>query len=291
VATRFGLSLPVVQQIPGRSGAWEAAAGADAILATVVAAERLGFSHVSACDHVAIPQTAAAGTVWYDAAVTLAFVASATRHIRLLSHVVVLPYRHPLLIAKMFATLDRLSNGRVILGAGVGHLQSEFRALAVRFEDRGAIGDEYLQAIQAAWESAAASFSGRFVAFHNVSVAPRPHQQPRPPIWVGGNSARRAGRFGDGWIPWSIGPGEFATLAANARQARAARGRREVPFECVAPLAVGLDDTAAEISARVATWLEAGATWFHVGSAHRSLEHLLERMAAFADACRLESPA
>src|SRR5262245_31925888 len=115
---KFGLSMPIVQQLPGRVQAWEACAAAEDLLTVARAADRLGFSHVSACDHIAIPQShaASAGVVWYDAAVTLAFIAAATVRVRLLSHVVVVPYRHPLAVAKAFATLDALSSGRVILG-------------------------------------------------------------------------------------------------------------------------------------------------------------------------------
>src|SRR6185295_5426147 len=128
---RFGLSMPIVQQIPGRVQPWEVTAGAAEMVAVARAAERLGFSHLSACDHVAIPETyvPSTGSVWYDTAVTLSFLAAVTTRVRLLSHVVVLPYRHPLAVAKAFATLDQLSGGRVILGVGAGHLKPEFRAL------------------------------------------------------------------------------------------------------------------------------------------------------------------
>jgi len=282
----FGLSMPVVQQLPGRVQLWEIAAGPHEMLTVARAADRLGFSHLSACDHIAIPQSyaASAGTVWYDAVATLGFLASATTRIRLLSHVMVLPYRHPLAVAKAFATLDHLSGGRVILGAGAGHLKPEFRTLGVRYEERGALSDEYLQAIQAAWEHEVASFNGRFVQFRDVTVAPRPRQQPRPPIWIGGNSraaVRRAARYGDGWIPWMLTPAEFGRLAAYACQVRADGGG--APLTCIAPLAVAADDAPDAIAARIAEWTAAGATAFHVGVVHRSLEHLLERMAMFAE--------
>ena len=116
---RFGLSLPVIQQIPGRAQPWEMAAGGPELLTVARHADRLGFDHVSSCDHVAIPRAhaATAGTVWYDPAVTLAYLAAVTTRVRLLAHVIVLPYRHPLLVAKAFATLDHLSGGRVILGS------------------------------------------------------------------------------------------------------------------------------------------------------------------------------
>jgi probable F420-dependent oxidoreductase len=287
---RFGLSLPVIQQIPGRAQPWEVAAGGHELVAVAQAADRLGFSHVSACDHVAIPQSyaASAGTVWYDAAVTLGFLAAATESVRLLSHVVVVPYRHPLVVAKAFATLDHLSDGRAILGVGCGHLKPEFRTLGVSYEERGAITDEYLQAIRIAWENESATFSGRFVQFRDVTVAPRPRQRPRPPIWVGGNSraaVRRAVHYGDAWIPWMLMPAEFAELVAFAR--RSQNSGRRAPLECVAPLTIGADDDAAAIAAQVEAWRAAGADSFHVGFSHRSLDHLLERMRLFAEAAGL----
>jgi len=284
---KFGLSMPIVQQIPSRTQAWEMSAGAAEMRRVARAADRLGFSHLSACDHIAIPQSYAssAGTVWYDAAVTLGFVAAVTERIRLLSHVVVLPYRHPLAIAKAYATLDRLSDGRVILGVGSGHLKPEFRTLGVKYEDRGRISDEYLQAIQIAWEHETATFSGRFVQFHDVTVAPRPCQQPRPAVWVGGNSraaVRRAAYFADGWIPWMITPAAYASLVAYAREVRDSSGRN-APLEFVAPLTVGVHDQPGEVAAGIEQWTAAGATSFHVGFAHTSLDHLLDRMAMFAD--------
>jgi probable F420-dependent oxidoreductase len=288
---QFGLSMPVIQQIPGRVQPWELAAGGPALVAVAQAADGLGFSHVSACDHVAIPQSyaASAGTVWYDAAVTLGFLAAATTRVRLLSHVTVVPYRHPLVIAKAFSTLDHLSGGRVILGAGCGHLKPEFRSLGVDYEARGPITDEYLQAIRMVWETECATFQGRYVQFRDVTVAPRPHQQPRPPIWVGGNSraaVRRAVRYGDGWIPWMVRPAEFAELVAYAHELQEHLGRG-TPMEFVAPLSIGGEDDAAAIAAHIDAWCTAGATSFHVGFVHRSLEHLLERMLHFAAAAQL----
>lgn len=283
---RFGLSMPVIQQIPGRVQPWETAAGGRELLAVAQAADRLGFTHISACDHIAIPQSyaASAGTVWYDAAVTLGFLAAATTRVRLLSHVMVVPYRHPLVVAKAFATLDHLSGGRVILGAGCGHLKPEFRTLGVRYEERGAITDEYLQAIRVAWENERATFNGRFVQFRDVTVAPRPQQRPRPPIWVGGNSraaVRRAVHYGDGWIPWMLTPAAFTQLVAYAHRLQEEIGRGS-PLECVAPLTVGVDDDAAAVAAQIDAWRSAGATSFHVGFAHRSFDHLLDRLQRFA---------
>src|SRR5581483_8196038 len=127
-ARPFGVGLPGVQQIPSRVQPWERELDGDALIAVARAAEDAGFAWVSASDHVAVPasRAAAMGATWYDAGSTLAFVAGGTRKIRLLAHVVVLPYRHPLVVAKQWGTLDRLSGGRVILGVGSGHLKPEF---------------------------------------------------------------------------------------------------------------------------------------------------------------------
>jgi len=122
-------------------------------------------------------------------------------------------------------------------------------------------------------------------------VAPRPLQHPRPPIWVGGNSRaalRRAVRHADGWIPWMITPADFALAVVDARAVEAA-AVRATPIEYVAPVAVGSEDSPASIRAQIEAWCAAGATSCHVGFAHRSLEHLLDRMAAFAAVTHLPS--
>src|SRR5947199_5035457 len=232
---RFGLGLPGVQQIPSRSQPWEALVGGAEILRAARAAEAAGFAWVSCSDHVLVPASRAdtMGATWYDAGSTLAFVAGATTRIGLLSHVLVLPYRHPLVVAKQYGTLDRLSGGRVILGVGSGHLKPEFAALGADYDRRGRVTDEYIHAIGAAWETDVARFDGQTVAFRDVMVAPRPTRQPRPPIWVGGNSraaVRRAARHADGWIPWQLTPDDFAAAVAFARRERPS----DTPIELVA---------------------------------------------------------
>ena len=187
---RFGLGLPGVQQIPSRSQPWEREVGGAELVEAGRAAERAGFAWVSCSDHVLVPASRAdtMGATWYDAGSTLAFVAGATTRIALLSHVLVLPYRHPLVVAKQYGTLDHLSGGRLILGVGSGHLKPEFAVLGADYARRGRVTDEYIHAITAAWEQEVAGFDGQTVAFRDVMVAPRVAQRPRPPIWVGGNS-------------------------------------------------------------------------------------------------------
>jgi probable F420-dependent oxidoreductase len=281
----FGTSLPGVQQIPARTEAWEQSVGGAEILAAARAAEAAGFAWVSCSDHVAVPSSRAdaMGATWYDAGSTLAFVAGATTRIRLLSHVLVLPYRHPLVVAKQYGTLDHLSGGRVILGVGSGHVKGEFAALGADYARRGRVTDEYLAAIAAAWTDDVAQFEGETAGFRDVIVSPRVAQRPRPPIWVGGNSraaVRRAARHADGWVPWQLTDKECAAAVAFAGRLRAEAGRAG-GLEVVAPLAAPLGVGAEALLAAAARWREAGATAFHVGVAARTFPELLDRLAWF----------
>jgi alkanesulfonate monooxygenase SsuD/methylene tetrahydromethanopterin reductase-like flavin-dependent oxidoreductase (luciferase family) len=178
------------------------------------------------CDHVAIPRERAPTmtTTWYDTVATLGWLAGFTGKVRLLSHVYVVAYRHPLQTAKAFATLDALSGGRAILGVGAGHVEGEFEALGVPFAQRGRITDEAVVAIRAAL---ADEWGGG-----DVGQQPRPVQAGGPPIWVGGSSGpalRRAALLGDGWLPQGPPAGGMRTAIATLRQLREAAGR-EGPF-------------------------------------------------------------
>jgi probable F420-dependent oxidoreductase len=195
----WGIQLPVQAQSTLFAAPWERQAGGDEIAAVAEAADRAGAFTVAVCDHIAIPRdrAEAMSTTWYDTVATLSFIAARTQNVRLLSHVYVAAYRHPLHTANAFATLDTLSKGRVILGVGTGHVEDEFAALGVDFHRRGALLNEAIDAVRAAWEN-------EFVPGIDVGVAPRPVQQPRPPIWVGGSSdaaLKRAAERGDGWLP------------------------------------------------------------------------------------------
>ena len=135
-----------------------------------------------------------------------------------MTNIAVLPYRNPFILAKAAATVDVLSDGRLILGAGTGYQKAEYRALGADFDDRNDRFDETLEAMIAAWTTDDLAFEGhRFAAVGNTA-RPRPVQQPHPPIWIGGNSARaraRVARYGQGWSP-------FPTSAAMAATARTA---------------------------------------------------------------------
>ena len=211
-------------------------AGPTSLSQVARAADRLGFAWITCSDHVAVPAVVRA-RAWARPGTSRprrwrSSPPPRTR-VRLLSHVLVLPYRHPLLAAKLFATLDRA------LRRPRDHRRrqrpSEAGVPQPRPRPRGARGDE--RRIPAArWPTAleqeVSSFTGRFVRWRDMMVAPRPVQTPRPPIWVGGNTpamARRAGRRGDGWIPWQIAREEFVERAAVARDAHA-RQRPRRPF-------------------------------------------------------------
>lgn len=182
------------------------------------AAERAGFGFLSVNDHIVVPGSLQSaypytqGGTWsaaqeghcFDQLATLAFLAGCTERLRLLTSVMVVPHREPFSAAKTLATIDVLSGGRLIVGAGAGWMQEEFRLLKAPFEARGAVTDEYLAAFKALWTQERPAFEGRHVAFRDVIFEPKPVQKPHPPIWVGGESAaalRRAATLGDAWYP------------------------------------------------------------------------------------------
>jgi probable F420-dependent oxidoreductase len=204
------------------------------------AAEEAGFDSIWTVEHVVVPRDyqskypyspsgrMGAGLEDFpipDPLIWLAYVASATRSLKLGTAILILPQRNPVVTAKALATLDHLAGGgRVLLGIGVGWLAEEFATLGVPFADRGPRTDEYVAAMRALWSQECASFHGRFVRFDNVFCRPRPPGR-RIPIIVGGDTpaaARRAGRLGDGYFPARGAPDE---LFDEMRRAAEAAGR------------------------------------------------------------------
>jgi probable F420-dependent oxidoreductase len=170
------------------------------------AAESAGFDAVFVTEHP-FPEKAwmdTGGHQALDPFVALSFAAATTTSIRLQTHLCVLPYRNPFLTAKAAASLDVLSGGRLILGAGTGYLEAEFAALGVDFAERNDLTDEAIVAMKAAWSGEPLSLTGRHFEAHDNFALPRPAQEPHPPIWIGGNSKRairRAVELADGWAP------------------------------------------------------------------------------------------
>ena len=193
-------------------------------IAVAEAAEGLGFGFVSVNDHVVVPRDIASRYPYSDSGewaartagecldqlATLAFLAARTERVNLLTSVMVVPQRHPVLAAKMLATVDLLSKGRLIVGCGAGWMKEEFEALgAPPFAERGRATDEYLDAFKALWTQDAPAFTGKHAQFGDVIFAPKPTRKPHPPIWIGGESGvalKRAVRVGDGWYPASNNP-------------------------------------------------------------------------------------
>lgn len=170
-------------------------------------AEEVGFHLVMISDHVAVTPDVQSGfpAPFYDPFVSISWLANIATKIELGTTVIILPYRHPLMTARMAANIDRLSSGRFILGVGVGWARQEFAALGIPFEKRGALADEYLEVIELCWANEVVTFQGRFTAFRDVHTGPQPVQAGGLPIWVGGSSEaalRRAVRFGHAWHPY-----------------------------------------------------------------------------------------
>jgi probable F420-dependent oxidoreductase len=176
------------------------------IRATARLAEDLGFDSVWIPDHIIVPRAVQEryGPVYYDAMAVLAYLAGITNRVRLGTTVLVVPYRHPVVLAKELASVDQLSDGRIILGVGVGWAEAEFEVLNLAFAERGRRTDEALRVMQTLWSQDTPRFAGTYYAFADILFQPRPVQQPGVPIWVGGNSRaalRRTAEFAAGWHP------------------------------------------------------------------------------------------
>jgi probable F420-dependent oxidoreductase len=242
----FGIQLPVQAQSTLSAEAWEQRAGVEELATVARVAEHAGFAYVAVSDHVAVPKDDAPTltTSWWDCVATLAYVAAVTQRVRLLSHVYVLPFRHPLVVAKQWMTLDALSGGRAVLGVGAGRLQGEFAALGVDHGQRGPLLDEAIDAVRAAFDGEYSSHAGEHWSYTEVGQAPRPVQD-RLPIWVGGSSPaalRRAAERGDGWLASSPPEGGLSAAVTRLRELRARAGRADEPFTVGAvsgPLYVG----------------------------------------------------
>jgi len=202
----------------------------DEIVAVAQKAEALGFDSIWVLDHLIMPE-AHVGVFTanvYEPFTVLSFVAGCTEKIRLGTSVIIVPYRNPIEVAKIISTLDALSNGRVIFGAGVGWMEEEFDMLGVPFRERGARTDEYLQLMKELWTSESPNFQGRFYQVSNAKFEPKPVQKPHPPIWIGGASQpaiRRAVALGDGWHPVGLSPEQLQAGLDELRRAAEEAGR------------------------------------------------------------------
>jgi probable F420-dependent oxidoreductase len=251
------MSLPVGVTLPN----YGPLAGAESLARLARHAEGLGFDSVCVADHLVAPCDATSiypfdrraqpgparldGLVdLYEPLLTLAYVAALTQRVRLGVSVYVVPYRNPVVTAKLVATLDALSGGRVTFGVGVGWLREEFRAVGADPTRRGRVTDEYLEVCRRLWRDDVASFAGAYYDLPPVRSGPKPVQRPWPPIWVGGNSAAaltRAVALGDGLHLIDLSPEEIAPIGAQfaARLHAAQRERSTLTLSLRSSVTVG----------------------------------------------------
>jgi probable F420-dependent oxidoreductase len=210
------VGLGFIYHYPETNGAEEDMLDAGPLGDVAQAAERAGFTGISLTEHP-VPGHRwlnAGGHQSLDPLVALGYAAAATRHLKLLTNLVVAPYRNPSLLAKAAATVDKLSQGRLILGLGAGYQKSEFHALGIDFEERNALFDEALEVLPLHWSGEPFSYHGRHFDARDVIARPRPVQDPIP-IWIGGNSRlsrRRVAGKAQGWMPM-MGSAELVATA------------------------------------------------------------------------------
>jgi probable F420-dependent oxidoreductase len=269
-----------------------------------IAAERAGFHGIALTEHP-VP-----GARWLengghqslDPLVALGYVAGATSTLRLLTNLVVAPYRNPFLLAKAAATVDKLSGGRLILGLGAGYQKSEFFALGIDFEERNALFDEALAALPLHWSGEPFSFDGRHFNARDVIARPRPVQDPIP-IWIGGNSRlsrRRAATKAQGWMPMMGGPqlvktartspieslAQLAEMIGEVKNAAAEAGRTDALDFLSSYRDWTIGQPAAQADRhreKLAEIEKAGVTHLIVSAPTRQAGPTLEFIAAFGD--------
>lgn len=199
----------------------------DGLIAGARAAEAAGFDSLWGGEHVVVPDPRVPPSPMdpqdraLDPLVALTWAAAHTEALRLATGIVILPQRNALVLAKQLASLDVLSGGRLVLGVGAGYLEPEFRAVGADFANRGAVTDEYLDAISALWYDEHPEYHGRFVDFAGIDAHPRPVQTPVPLV-VGGHTApayRRAVRRAHGWYGYWLTPDDVAASVNGLRTA------------------------------------------------------------------------
>ncbi len=217
---QFGVTLP---NFP-----YGAAPSRDHLLEVARVAEEQGYTSLWTSDHILVGSEFPRYGHIYEALVTLAWLAAKTETIRLGTSVLVVPMRNAILTAKQVATIDELSGGRFILGAGIGWNEEEYGFLGAKFKKRGEVMNESLAVIRDLWTAEKPSFSGQFHRYENALFEPKPEQKGGPPIWVGGNSDRalgRAARLGDGWHADEVDPAGFAEASRKVERYASEHGR------------------------------------------------------------------
>lgn len=297
---KFAVNVPLAKFVPGRDRS-----NAEMVRTIARTLERLGIDGALMSEHPAPSsqwlRNDPAAHDCLDPFTALACLAASSERLKVFSNLVVLPYRNPFLTAKAAATLQILSDNRLILGVGVGYLKDEFDALGVPFSERGALTDEALETIRLAWSGEPVVKQGRH--FDARGIESRPVPNPPPPIWVGGGSDKaveRAARWGDGWVPYFSVPtndpvvrksavvsmahfGEKAARLASLREEQGRTGHFDI---AVAP--PFRPKEASEANARrfldeVHQLVEYGATWIWTSLAAASFEAYLDIVTWFGE--------
>ena len=299
---RFAAMLPNLGGIPK----------AEAIEPYARRIEEAGYYGLFVGDHIALPvqpETRYVGSSTgvaeftsehdiYESFTLLAYLAGVTKRLRLGIAVQVLPYRQPLLNAKMMTTLDVLSGGRVVMGVGTGWCREEFEALDANFEDRGSVADEHIRLFKAVCTGEELNFQGQHYHVKGTRILPRPLQLPNPPIWVGGDSPaaiRRAATLGDGWHPIRLTPDELADKRKRLLELRQAHGLpvEEFPTALGIPMHLGdtplpeayrvaLQGSPTEMASTARAYADAGVDTFVLRSTETDFTRYLQAMERFA---------
>jgi probable F420-dependent oxidoreductase len=264
-------------------------------------ADELGYDAILTGDHLTIPKEIASmypyqkqaealgdnpytmftNIDWLDAFTVLALLIPVTEKVRLGTSVTIIPYRHALETARVVATLDVASGGRIILGAGIGWMTEEFRLLGIPFEERAARTREYVAVMKEVWSKDTPRFSGRFVQIEQaLHIAPKPLQQPHPPIWVGGETTpalKRVVDFGDGWHIGLIGLGAIKPKFAELRALMATAGRNLSQLEITSMV-----DNRALSAADIQAYRDIGVTGLYVAAPGPDPKSVISLMRDFA---------
>ena len=295
----YGMQLPIQSQSKLYAEDWEENSGPAELARIAQACDRAGFAYIAVCDHTAIPRdlAGAMGTEWWDTMTTLGWLAGITENVRLVSHVAILAYRHPLITAKAFATLDRISGGRAIVGAGAGHVQREFETLGRDFSTRGKDLNDALELLDVALREEWVTFENASFKVEDMGLRPRPVQTPRPPIWIGGSAGaalRRVAKYGDGWLPQGNPRETYPNQIAELRRMREEFGRGDEPMDIGAIteiLYVGdagwdvgahtLSGAPEKIAESLRWYGEQGANQIQVRFRSRTADELVDQIEAF----------
>jgi probable F420-dependent oxidoreductase len=271
----------------------------------VTAIEELGLDAVAFTEHPAPSKKwlDSGGHESFDPLTALAYCAASTSRIKLMTYLLVLPYRNPLLAAKQIATVDTLSGGRVIVGVGGGYLRSEFAALGVDFDERNELVEEALEVLTTLWQTDSFTYQGKHFTAPGQTSVPAPVQLPNPPIWIGGNSRiarERVAKYAQGWAPLLT----EAQVAATTRTASidsvdelrdaisdvkqrvegAGRDPEAIDIQIQWRAASSLRDDTASALRNIEDLAKAGVTWLCLNPPNSDVNQCIDTIAAYRDA-------